>query len=325
VFDFVARRIGAEAASVLVDAMVSGIYAGDVRNLSLPATFPKMHRMEVDHGGLVRAMLARRKEPRGEGRSSSGGPAGPGGTLTSFRGGLQELTDGLAKAVGSSLRLRARATAVANLGVRGFRVHLQEGAPIDARAVVLACPAWFASTITSSTDGELSRTLAAIPSASLAVLHFGYDTSDLAERPHGFGYLVPRDEGPRVLGTLWASSIFPGRAPEGKVLLTSMIGGAHDPEAVDLDDARLIEITRRDLARTMGISAAPRFVRVFRHPRGIPQYTMGHVGRLATIAKRLESHPGLFVCGNSYRGISVNVCVDEAPGVAETVIAHLGR
>ncbi len=319
VYDFVARRIGHEAARVLVDAMVSGIYAGDVGQLSLEATFPKMHRMEVEHGGLVRAMLARMRDRN----AASGGPAGPGGTLTSFRGGLQELPDALARAVGSSLRLRSRVTGIADMGLRGFRVYLEEGAPIDASAVVLACPAWFAAELSTTLDADLSAALSGIPSASLAVVHLGFGVSDFSVRPVGFGFLVPRREGPRILGTLWASSIFPGRAPEDGVLLTTMIGGAHDPEAVGLDDAALTAIARRDLGTTMGITRAPRFVRVFRHPRGIPQYTLGHMSRLETIKKRLEAHPGLYACGNSYHGISVNACVDEAPAIADAVIAHL--
>lgn len=320
VFDFASRRIGREAARVLVDAMVSGVYAGDARRLSLEATFPKMWSMEREHGSLTRAMLARRKEGPSTG---GGGPAGPGGRLTSFRNGLQELTDALAAALGPTLRLRTPVRRVVSRGERGFRAILGEGAPLDVEAVVLACPAWFARDVTTDLDDELSRTLGEIPSASLAVVHLGYEASVLPAPLDGFGFLVPRGEGPRILGCLWSSSIFPGRAAAGKALLTSMIGGAHDPSALDLDDAALVAAVRADLERTMSIGVAPRFVRVFRHPRGIPQYTIGHPKRLETIAARLSRFPGLAVCGNSYRGISVNACVAEAPEVAEAVVTHL--
>lgn len=318
VANFVERRIGGEAASVLVDAMVSGIYAGDVGALSLEATFPKMHRMEKDHGGLMRAMMARRREG-----GSGGGPAGPGGTLTSFKGGLEELIAGLSGAVGPALRLRHRVSRVDEMGVRGYRVSVADQPSIDADAVVLACPAWQAAEIASDIDPELSAALSGIPSASLAVVHFAYDLDDLPVPPRGFGFLVPRGEGPRILGTLWASSIFPGRAPEGKALLTSMIGGAHDPEAVGLGDGALVDLVRKDLATAMRIEKPPRFARIFRHTRGIPQYVLGHVARLAAIDRRTSAHPGLFVCGNSYRGISVNACVDEAPRIAANVLARL--
>jgi protoporphyrinogen/coproporphyrinogen III oxidase len=324
VFSFASRRIGEEAARVMVDAMVTGIYAGDSRLVSLQAAFPKMWKMERDYGTLVKAMLAKRKEAKARGEAS-GGPAGPGGHLTSFRDGLEELIDGLARAVGPALRLRAPAAWVMDMGVRGFRVVPAEGAPIDADAVVLACPSWHAASMVAEMDAEMAGTLAAIPSASLAVVHLGYREGELPSRPDGFGYLVPQGEGLRTLGTLWSSSIFPGRAPEGYALLTSMVGGARDPEAVTLAEDRLVEIARGDLRRTMGIETTPAFVRVFRHPRGIPQYALGHMARLEAIDRRLAAHPGLQLCGNSYRGISVNACVEEAPKIAEAVLEHTAR
>ncbi len=325
VLDFAARRIGNEAASVLVDAMVGGIYAGDVRSLSVRSTFPKLKKMETEQGSLTRGMLALRKEKRRGVDHPAGGPSGPGGRLTSCLDGLQEITDHLALALGPALRLGARVRAVSDMGTRGFRLHMEEGAPIDVAVVVLACPAWFATGVVAAMDPEMARAMAAISSASVAVVHLGFDESDLPSPLAGFGFLVPRGEGPRILGTLWASSIFPKRAPEGKALLTAMVGGAHDPEAVTLPDDRLVDVVRADLKLTMGIEATPRFVRIFRHTRGIPQYTLGHGGRLAAIERRLAEHPGLLVCGNSYRGISLNACVEEAPKVAEAALASFGE
>ena len=322
IFEFASRRIGREAAAVLVDAMVSGVYAGNARELSLPATFPKMRNMEQQHGSLFRAMLAKRKEAKSEGREA-GGPAGPGGVLTSFRDGLDELTHALATALGDKLRLRSPVQLISNMGRRGFRILLDEGAPIEADAVVLACPAWKAAPLVESMDAKLHATLTAIQSAALAVVHTGYRTMALGDQLTGFGYLVPREQGPRVLGTLWISQIFDGRAPDGAILLTSMIGGAHDPHAVDLDDESLMKVVRDDIKRTMSIMVRPYFTRIVRWPRGIPQYTLGHPERMRAIEDRLQQHPGLFVSGNSYRGISVNACVEEAPQVAEAALEFL--
>jgi oxygen-dependent protoporphyrinogen oxidase len=324
IFDFAARRIGREAAAVLVDAMVSGVYAGDSRRLSLEATFPKMRRMESEHGSLFRAMLAKRKQAAANGETA-GGPAGPAGQLTSFRRGVQQLTDALAQALGPRLRLRTSVRSISDMGVRGFRVHLQEGAPLDVDAVVVACPAWHAGPVLADVDPRLETAISGIPSAPLAVVHLGYRVADLGAEPDGFGFLVPRGQGPRILGTLWSSTIFPGRAPEGHALLTSMIGGAHDPGAVELDDDELVRQVRADLERCMGITTPPVFVRVFRHSRGIPQYERGHPQRLAAIDQALEDHPGLWVCGNSYRGISINLCVEEAPRVAEAALGFLAQ
>jgi oxygen-dependent protoporphyrinogen oxidase len=322
ILDFASRRIGAQAASVLVDAMVSGVYAGDAANLSLAATFPKMRDMERKHGSLFRAMLAKRKEARAAGKQA-GGPAGPGGRLTSFRGGLQELIDALAASLGDRLSTGRPVQAITPMGERGTRIHTVEGAPFDADAVVLANPAWSAAGMVRAVDEELAEVLDEIPSAPLVVVHTGFQSGALGREPQGFGFLVPRGQGPRILGSLWISSIFSGRAPEGRVLMTSMVGGAHDPLAVELDDEELLRIVLEDLGRTMGIVARPYFVRVMRHSRGIPQYTIGHPARLERIRGRVRNHPGLWLAGNSYRGISVNACIEEAPQIAAEILDFL--
>jgi oxygen-dependent protoporphyrinogen oxidase len=320
VFEFARRRIGTGAAEILVDAMVSGIYAGDARRLSLPACFPRMRELETEYGSLVRAMLALVWS-----RRAKGGPSGPSGTLTSFRGGLETLPRAIARELGPALRTGRKATGVGHMGIRGFRVFLDEGAPLDAAAVVLACPAWNAAELVSSMDGSLASTLASIPSAPIAVVHLGFEEKALPERPAGFGFLAPRGEGLRILGALFASSIFPGRAPAGHVLLTAMVGGASDPSAVELPEADLVALARRDLATAMGIEAKPVLVRVFRHPRGIAQYTLGHLDRLAAIERLSSERPGLFFCGSSYRGVSLNSCIEEAPAIARRVLEHLAR
>jgi oxygen-dependent protoporphyrinogen oxidase len=321
VFDFAARRIGAEAAEVLVGAMVNGVYAGNVRDLCLKSTFPKMYAMETDHGSLFKAMLAKKKSKSG--RSDNAGPAGPGGVLTSFRPGLEELIRGLVKVNGSALRLNTRVQAISDMGTRGFRVHLESGAPMDVYGVVLACPSRAAESMVREMDPALADALGAIPSAPLAVIHLGYHQAALGSIPRGFGFLAPRGQGVRILGCLWSSNIFPGRAPKGKVLLTAMIGGAQDTGVMDLPDSKLVELARHDIQTTMGVGVAPEFVKVFRHAHGIPQYTVGHQERLRIIRERLEKHPGLLVGGNSYGGISVNHCVEEAPGLADELVRHL--
>ncbi|MCK4508321.1 MAG: protoporphyrinogen oxidase, partial [Desulfuromonadales bacterium] len=139
----------------------------------------------------------------------------------------------------------------------------------------------------------------------------------------GFGYLIPKNEGCKILGTLWDSSIFPERAPEGHVLLRSMMGGATTPEAIDLSDAEVKERTMAELKKIMGIDAEPDFVRIFRHQRAIPQYVVGHADRLAAIDERLKSLPGLVLTGNAYSGIGLNDCVNAANKAGEQVLACL--
>jgi oxygen-dependent protoporphyrinogen oxidase len=226
----------------------------------------------------------------------------------------------LAKALGPSLRLGARVRSITSRSEGDYRVNLEAGDSIEAATVVLACPAWNAAEIMLDTDAEISAAMASIPTAPLAVVHMGFDARDLPREPAGFGFLVPRGQGPRVLGTLWASSIFPDRAPAGSILLTSMLGGARDPGAASLGDDEALATVRADLRTTMGIEAAPRFTRIVRHRRGIPQYELGHAERVRRIEARLRAYPGLFVCGNSYRGVAVNACIEGARPVADAVL-----
>jgi oxygen-dependent protoporphyrinogen oxidase len=174
-------------------------------------------------------------------------------------------------------------------------------------------------------DGELAEALEGIPSAALAVVHLGYRRDALGRHPEGFGFLVPRGQGPRILGALWPSCMFDDRAPDGSMLTTVMVGGAHDPKGAQLDDRKLLRLVREDLRMTVGIHADPYFVRIIRHPRGIPQYTLGHTRRVQAIERRLAAFPGLWITGNSLRGVSINSCVTEAPGVAEAALEFLNR
>jgi protoporphyrinogen/coproporphyrinogen III oxidase len=324
---FAARRIGEEAASVLVDSMVSGIFAGDARALSLRACFPKMWQLETDHGSLVRAAIATRRN-----RRKGDAVGAPAGRLMSFRDGMQELTDGVARTLGDrvrtatpALRLRKGCERDAFTGAapRGYSVTTADG-EVEADAVVLAGPADVSAGLIETFDPTLAALVAGIETAPIVVMCLGYDERALAADRgalDGFGFLVPRSEGTRILGALWETSIYAGRAPAGKALLRVMIGGASDPLAETLADEELLSITRTDLHRTMGLSIAPEFTRVIRHRRGIPQYTRGHVARLQRIDALLEAHPGLVLAGNAYRGVSINSCIAEAGAIADEVVA----
>lgn len=329
IHDFASRRIGREAASVLVDPMVSGIFAGDASALSLRACFPRMWQLEEDHGGLFRALLATRRSRR------RGDPVGaPSGRLTSFTGGMADLTDTLTRELGPAVRT---STPVVELCQRN-PIAIGPGRPsarryavgtpaeiIDADAVVLSGSAAESATILQDLDPVLGTLLQSIPTAPLAVVCLGYSAPAIASQCElaGFGFLVPRNEGVRILGALWETSIYTNRAPANKALLRVMIGGARDRQAASLPDGQLLGIVLRDLARTIGLSVAPEFVRIIRHPRGIPQYVKGHLARVHQIDTLLKAHPGLYLAGNSYRGVSINSCIAEADVVADAVLQQV--
>jgi oxygen-dependent protoporphyrinogen oxidase len=327
--DFASRRIGREAASVLVDPMVSGIFAGDASVLSLRACFPRMWQLEEDHGGLFRALFATRRAHR---RGDSVGI--PSGRLTSFAGGMSDLPDALTRELGPAVHTSTRVLELCQRhpiavghrmpSARRYAVRTSTDT-IDADAVVLSGPAAESATILQGVDPVLATLLQGIPTAPLAVVCLGYDAAAIASQCEldGFGFLVPRSEGIRILGALWETSIYQNRAPANRALLRVMIGGARDQQGASLPDDELLEIVRRDLAWTMGLSVAPEFVRIIRHPRGIPQYVKGHLARVHQIDTLLQAHPGLYLAGNSYRGTSINSCIAEADRVAETLLQSI--
>ena len=315
---FASRRIGVEAADVLVDAMVSGIFGGDARELSLRACFPAMWNLETEHGGLIRAMVARRKQRsrrRGEGMGT------PLGRLTSFRGGAEDLVRGLMARVGDVVRTGVEVCDV-TAGEGLYRVHIADRPSLEADAIVFASGAATTARMVRALDSPLADVLGTIPTASMAVVCLGYAAGAVAHPLNGFGYLIPRSEGMRTLGVLWDSSVYPGRAPEGHVLMRAMIGGATDPDAVRLDDASMIAVVRRELKAALGVDAMPDVVRIVRHRTGIPQYTIGHLDRLMQAEARLARWPGIALAGNAYRGVSINACIADAQAVAARVLAH---
>ena len=316
IFGFASRRIGAEAAEILVGAMVLGIYGGDVRQLSMEHCFPRMVKMERDYGGLTKALLAIRKQ------KGTASPMGPSGTLTTFQGGIGALPKTAAAALGDRIRYGASVDRVEQCE-KGYVTHLTSGESYATRAVLMATPANAAAQITRELSPTLSQALADIPYAGLSVVCAGYDREQIGHELNGFGFLAPRNQGVRLLGCLWTSSLFPFEAPKDKVLLRVMYGGAPDPDATKLSDEALLHCMKQELHPLLQIQGDPSLVRIYRHPGGIPQYTLGHETRLRTIEEAEQALPGMVLTGNAYRGISLNDCVVSAHRATEKLLSHL--
>lgn len=310
VYDFAARRIGAEAAEMLVDAAVSGISAGDSRRLSVRAQFPVMHEMERDHGSLLRAMFSRKR------------PRGPQARLVSFDRGMGVLTAALAARLGVHLR---SGTGVSRIDrtTRGWRVTAEPGTVFDADHVVLAVPARAAAPMVDDLNPVLARSLRQIEYAGLGVVALAYPVRDVPRALDGYGYLATRGEGLATLGVVWESSLFPGRAPDGQALLRVMIGGARRPDVIDRPAAEVEALARRELQQVLGITAAPSRAWTFAWPSAIAQYTVGHLERRAAIADLVAAHPGLAVCGTSYDGVSFNHAVKSGRELATSLAGRL--
>jgi oxygen-dependent protoporphyrinogen oxidase len=321
VFEFARRRIGRQAAEVLVDAMVTGVFAGDSKSLSLAATFPKMAAMEAEHGSLTKAMLAKMRAAKTAG-TRSGGPAGPGGTLTTFAGGMAELPAGLAAAAGERLRLEQP---VQSIGRRGqIHVLTTEAGKIEAEAVLLAQPAQATAGVISTVAPAAVQPLAEILTAPVAVVMLGYANREAFGRPvRGFGFLVPRGEDDDLLGTLYCHDIFPGQAPSGSIFLRAMVGGARAPQAVMIEDDVLLARVRTTLQRVLGADPEPDRVWIVRWEHAISQYTVGHLERVAA-AEAAAAEAGIELAGSPYRGVSVNDCIRQARAAARRIAQRLG-
>ncbi len=318
VFDFAARRIGREAAEILVSAMVLGIFGGDAKQLSLQHCFPRMAAMEREHGGLFKAMLAKK-------RSGSGGPMGPGGTLTTLRGGIGRLAERVAEQLGEVAQTSSVVTGIEKTS-EGFVVHCgRAGArPSQVRCekLVLAVPGYVAAELMRDLAVEAAERFGSLKYASLAVVCTAFPRERVRHDLNGFGYLVPPREKRETLGCLWTTSIFPGAGPEGQVLLRSMLGGAMHPDLVERSDEELLSIVKRDVFDLLGASGTPEFVRIFRHRIAIPQYELEHGEVLHAADEAERAHPGLYFAGNAFRGVAMIDCVMDAFRVAERILAR---
>ncbi len=293
--DFVARRLGPEVADRLVEPFVAGIFAGNAGKISVSAAFPILTRAERDHGSLFGAILA-------SSRSKRSGSAAPKGLL-SFREGLETLPRALASKLGS--RFQAE-TAVQSISPRADGWTVRTGAgELDADRVVLAVPAPKAAELVAGFAPEAASALAGIPHPPVAVLHLAWPESALPRPLEGFGHLVCNGPGRRILGAVWSSSLFPGRAPAGQALMTVFMAGARDPGAIKLSDHELTELAARDLASQGLVRGAGRALLVTRLRHAIPQYERGHEQRIAELAGAEARWPGLHFLGNYRGGVSV--------------------
>lgn len=309
---FVRRRLGEAFLERAVGPFVSGVYAGDPERLAVRWATPRIAALEAEHGSLVRGALARHKR---------GAPRTPRGAMISLRGGLEELSCRLAREIGD-VRCGVACRAVRHDG-RSFVVE-HEGGAVHASRVLLAVPADAAAALLDEASGGRSRLLTELPYAAVAVVAAGYRRQDVAHPLDGFGFLRATGAGGaglRILGCLFTSSLFPGRAPEGCVALTAFLGGRTDPEAAAWSEARLGAAVQEDLGRSLGVRGEPLARAVRRWPRAIPQYERGH-GRFLALQSELErALPGLHLAGNYLHGISVPDCVRNATALAERIAA----
>ena len=311
---FVGRRFGREAVDYLAEPLLAGIHAGDVKQLSVHALFPRLVALEQSHGSVLRGLFA--TVPKAPVLSS--------GAFVSFPQGLAELPEALVARLGpEAIRLHTRVVQIS--GGSPYRLTLETDASIYAERVIVSVPAWAASPMFSAIDQTLSRLCAEIPYASSATVAFGMPRGQIAHPLSGTGFVVPRVERRALMAATWVSSKWRQRAPEGSALLRGFLGGATDPGVLDYGDTRLGSMALDELRPLLGISGEPSLVRVYRWPRAPPQYNVGHITRVRQIDERLTAHPGLFVTGSAYRGTGIPDCIADARATAAAAARPLPR
>jgi protoporphyrinogen/coproporphyrinogen III oxidase len=314
---FVRRRFNQEVLDYVVTPFVGGIFAGDPEQLSARHALPRLHDLEHTHGSVMKAVGPMLREGRG-----GAGPVGS--TLISFAGGLQEIPDALARELRPELRFKAPASQV-RLGPKGWTVSAAYQAAELYDAVVYAAPAHRADEMDLAFEGgDRLKTLASIDHPPVAVLVLGFRREDVGHKLDGFGFLVPDVERRNVLGVIFSSTVFPGRAPEGQVLLTAFVGGVRNPDLANADLSTLTARVLDDLRLLLGVRGEPTFRAFHLWPKAIPQYALSY-GRFKEIMDDAERrNPGFALAGSYREGVAVGEVITAAGQAADRISAHLG-
>jgi oxygen-dependent protoporphyrinogen oxidase len=309
---FVRRKFSAQLLDRLVGPFVSGIYAGDPERLSVRSAFPQLYEAEKAAGSIIRGMIRLAKSKKGPRERP---------TLQSFREGSETLVRALANKLGTALLTRTSVTGIScqRDGLFDVRLESHGGESVSTRSLILATPTDVTGRLLSRLDSSFETLLSSIDYAPVAVVSLGYRKKDVGHSLDGFGFLVPRSARLRVLGSVWNSSLFPGRAPAGNALLTSFVGGATDPAAAMLEPQELVSLIHGEISPLLCITGEPVFSNITIWPRALPQYNLGHAGCLARIEQLRAQFPGLWLVGNYLRGPAIGSCVDQALAVAEQV------
>jgi len=317
VASLIERHYGSEMVERLADPLLSGVYGGTANELSVRAVLPRFTEMETKYGSLGRAMLSARMKAV----QVSSQPAKS--LFTSLKDGMQQIVQALlAYLPDASLRLSMPVVEV-QLQPAGWLLSTAHGFdPFD--AVIIATTAQAAATLLQGTTADLAQELNGVNYSSSVTVALGYDHSVRSALPAGFGLLVPRSEGKRMLAATFVHNKFPCRAPQDRALIRCFLGGTRDESALQLSDQEILRIVQEELRQILGLAADPLFSRVYRWKSAMAQYNVGHLERLDRIELLSKQFPGLALAGNGYRGIGIPDCVRSGREAAGRALAAIG-
>jgi len=310
VADYFVRLYGTEAFERMIEPLVSGIFAGDARRLSLGAAFPQ---------------LANRGSTQGaEGRvAASGGEVAALPPFVSYSGGMQSLTDALESYIDSKHLRPGSPVRAVRRGRAGFLLELPDGVVVESDALILALSPHELSEVVAPLSPDLAQAHAEIEAASTVVVNLGYATADLPKPLEGYGYLSPMADGRLFHACTWSSSKWPGRAPDGFAAIRLYGGRYGEHDLFDAGDSEILRLAALELEEVMGIAADPVISRVTRWSRAIPQYNLGYSAVLNRIRKAVDDQPGLFLAGAAYGGVGIPDCIRSGEAAAKGAVAYL--
>ncbi len=311
---FVRRRLGKELLTYLAQPLVAGIYTADAEKLSLRATFPVFLEIEQRWRSVILGLRKRSAARRAE--QASGARYGLFATL---HGGLGDLVAAMtAKLPAGTLVCGKRISSMRRAG-SGWILAFEDGTEMKTEAVCLAAPAHVSAGLLAAEDDELASLLRATSYATSVTVNLGFKSTQVRHRLDGFGFVTPAVERRRVLACTFSSTKFPGRAPEGHVLLRAFMGGALQPDTERMSEDELVATARADLSEILGLEGEPECAFVHVHARSMPQYGVGHLERVGRIGERVRALPGLALAGNGFTGIGLPDCIR----VAEEAVSGL--
>lgn len=325
---FVVRRMGRECLDRLAEPLVGGVHASDPATMSLAATFPRLLEMEQKYGSLLKGFIKARRKVEEMRRKYPPKPGQkPRTFFTSFVNGMQQLTDRMAEVAGrENIQMGVTAISIRRENDETWEVQLSNGSAIKGNAVIVATESWAAEPLIRSLDSSIAGALASIPASSSATISLAFIESEVGINLDAFGVLCPMVEGRALMAATYSSTKWPGRAPAGKVLLRGFVGGPHNQEILKNSNETLVQIVLSEFHTILGLnpSAKPIFSRVFRWPLGMPQYTLGHLDRVALIEEQVSHISGLALAGGCYRGVGVPNCIESGERAVSKILNEWG-
>ncbi|HKX49485.1 MAG TPA: protoporphyrinogen oxidase, partial [Candidatus Binatia bacterium] len=319
---FVRRRFGNEVLERVAQPLVGGIYAADPDKLSLIATMPRFKEMEKSRRSVIWAMWS---EQRRRARKRESGSGARWSLFVTLAGGMQEFVDAIAQGLPQgSARLNSSVTSIfPNDGKQPWQVATSTNEILEADGIIFATPAFQAAKILAPAVPEAAKELSSIAYASSATVSLAYRNRDFPRVPDSFGFVVPAIESRKIMACTFSSLKYPGRAPEGHVLLRAFIGGSLQPDLLNDNDGTMERNVRAEIASLLGVEAEPLLVRINRYPNSMPQYHVGHQARIQRIESELDNYSNLALVGSAYHGVGISDCVRTGEEAAERIFKQI--